>query len=80
MTPGTRLLKIAPLLFNERFIATVVRRNAVSITEEPNVAQGFAVVDNVVASPTRDDITSVEIFEAIVLPAGNGDFLWRLAD
>lgn len=34
MTPGTRLLKIAPLLFNERFIATVVRPTIADLQSE----------------------------------------------
>lgn len=34
MKPGTRLLKIAPLVFNERFIATVVRPTIADLQSE----------------------------------------------
>ena len=40
MTPGTRLLKIAPLLFNERFIASVVHPTIADVQSEFRAAEG----------------------------------------
>jgi hypothetical protein len=40
VTPGTRLLKIAPLLFNERFIASVVHPMIADLQSEADAAEG----------------------------------------
>ena len=43
MTPGTRLLKIAPLLFNECFIASVVQPTIADLQSEFDAAEGDRV-------------------------------------
>ena len=43
MTPGTKLLKIAPLLFNDGFIATVVHPTIADLQTEFDAAEGDRV-------------------------------------